>query len=34
VVIGTRVLSFLERPLDGEWPHLWLDAIYTSGTED
>jgi putative transposase len=24
--IDTRVLSFLERPLDGEWPYLWLDA--------
>ena len=26
--IDTRVLSFLERPLDGEWPYLWLDATY------
>jgi putative transposase len=22
------VLSFLDRPLDGEWPYLWLDATY------
>jgi hypothetical protein len=26
--IDTRVLSFLERPLDGDWPYLWLDATY------
>lgn len=26
--IDTRVLSFLERPLGGEWPYLWLDATY------
>jgi transposase-like protein len=26
--IDTRVPSFLERPLDGEWPYLWLDATY------
>ena len=23
-----RVTSFLERPLEGEWPYLWLDATY------
>jgi len=26
--IDIRVQSFLERPLDGEWPYLWLDATY------
>jgi hypothetical protein len=26
--IDTRVLSFLERPLAGDWPYLWLDATY------
>jgi len=26
--IDERVSSFLERPLDGEWPYLWLDATY------
>jgi putative transposase len=26
--IDTRVQSFVDRPLDGEWPYLWLDAIY------
>jgi transposase-like protein len=24
--IDERVGAFLERPLEGEWPHLWLDA--------
>ena len=24
--IDERVDSFLERPLEGEWPYLWLDA--------
>ena len=23
-----RVNDFLERPLSGEWPYLWLDATY------
>gem|GEM_PF-1391995 len=23
-----RVTSFLERPLEGDWPYLWLDATY------
>jgi putative transposase len=26
--IDERVTSFLERPLEGEWPYLWLDATY------
>jgi hypothetical protein len=26
--IDERVHAFLERPLDGEWPYLWLDATY------
>ena len=24
--IDERVHAFLERPLEGEWPYLWLDA--------
>jgi transposase-like protein len=24
--IGERVHAFLDRPLAGEWPYLWLDA--------
>jgi transposase-like protein len=26
--IDERVTAFLERPLEGEWPYLWLDATY------
>mgnify|MGYP006274142011 CR=1 FL=1 len=26
--IDGRVNSFLERPITGEWPYLWLDATY------
>jgi transposase-like protein len=26
--IDERVGAFLDRPLEGEWPHLWLDATY------
>src|SRR3712207_2220727 len=26
--IDDRVNAFLERPLPGEWPYLWLDATY------
>src|SRR5215210_5922360 len=26
--IGERVRAFLDRPLEGEWPYLWLDATY------
>src|SRR5512142_569567 len=26
--IDERVQSFLERPLEGEWSYLWLDATY------
>ncbi len=26
--IDERVQAFLERPLEGEWPYLWLDATY------
>ena len=26
--IDIRVNSFLHRPLDGEWPYIWLDATY------
>lgn len=24
--IDDRVASFLDRPVDGDWPYLWLDA--------
>ena len=26
--IDERVTAFLDRPLEGEWPYLWLDATY------
>jgi putative transposase len=26
--LDARVESFLSRPLEGEWPYLWLDATY------
>src|SRR5215218_5369927 len=26
--IDERVTVFLERPIEGEWPYLWLDATY------
>ena len=26
--IDERVDAFLKRPLEGEWPYLWLDATY------
>jgi transposase-like protein len=31
--IDERVNSFLERPLDGDWPYLWLDATYLKQRE-
>lgn len=26
--IDERVQAFVQRPLEGEWPYLWLDATY------
>src|SRR6186713_2393325 len=31
--IDERVHGFLERPLTGEWPYLWLDATYLKQRE-
>ena len=31
--IDERVNAFLKRPLDGEWPYLWLDATYLKQRE-
>jgi putative transposase len=28
-----RVHNFLDRPLAGEWPYLWLDATYLKGRQ-
>jgi putative transposase len=32
--IDTRVDAFLERPIEGEWPYLWLDATYVKARRD
>jgi transposase-like protein len=26
--IDQRVKAFLERPIEGDWPYLWIDATY------
>ncbi len=26
--IDERVRTFLERPIEGDWPYLWIDATY------
>ena len=26
--IDERVKAFLERPIEGDWPYLWIDATY------
>ena len=31
--IDERVGAFLNRPLDGEWPYMWLDATYLKQRE-
>ena len=31
--IDERVKAFLERPLEGDWPYLWLDATYLKQRE-
>jgi len=31
--IDDRVNAFLDRPLDGDWPYLWLDATYLKQRE-
>ncbi|MFC0468951.1 IS256 family transposase [Halomonas alkalicola] len=31
--IDERVQSFLERPLEGHWPYVWLDATYIKSRE-
>ena len=32
--IDGRVTRFLERPLHGQWPYVWLDATYLKSRED
>src|SRR5918998_2782555 len=31
--IDDRIGAFLERPLEGDWPYLWLDATYLKTRE-
>ena len=26
--ISERVHAFLDRPIEGDWPYLWIDATY------
>lgn len=32
--IDIRVKDFLSRPLEGDWPYLWLDATYIKARRD
>jgi transposase-like protein len=32
--IDERVHTFLARPVEGEWPYLWLDATYVKARRD
>jgi putative transposase len=32
--IDDKVAAFLNRPLEGEWPYLWLDATYVKVREE
>jgi transposase-like protein len=32
--IDGRVKTFLERPIEGDWPYLWIDATYVKVRQD
>ncbi len=32
--IDGKIDSFLQRPLDGDWPYVWLDATYVKVRQD
>jgi len=32
--IDDRVKAFLERPIEGDWPYLWIDATYVKGRQN
>src|SRR5579859_4518925 len=32
--IDDKVATFLNRPLEGEWPYVWLDATYLKQRQD
>jgi putative transposase len=31
--LDERVQAFLERPIEGDWPYLWIDATYVKARE-
>jgi len=32
--IGGKIATFLERPIEGDWPYVWLDATYVKVRQD
>src|SRR5437763_13721125 len=32
--IDGKIAAFLDRPLEGEWPYIWLDASYVKARRD
>src|ERR1700712_5391470 len=32
--IDERVTAFLERPIEGDWPYLWVDATYVKARSE
>src|SRR6201985_3727699 len=32
--IDERVQAFLHRPIEGDWPYVWLDATYVKGRQN
>jgi transposase-like protein len=32
--IDGKIAAFLDRPLEGEWPYIWLDATYLKARRD
>jgi transposase-like protein len=34
IEIDDKIAGFLDRPLEGEWPYLWLDATYVKVRQD
>jgi hypothetical protein len=30
--IDERVNAFLQRPVEGEWPYIWIDAAYSNAS--
>jgi putative transposase len=32
--IDDKIAAFLNRPLEGDWPYLWLDATYVKAREN